>query len=174
MIPLSPQSWEKACVLCHCPQARKEAALLREKVLALCQKHRAILLYLVFGVLTTAVNYITFMALLTLWPGSSTIAPNLIAWIASVLFAYGTNRTWVFRSQTRGAAALGREILSFFGARLFSLVLDLGIVYLFVDRLGFHPGLIKLASNVLVVILNYLFSKFWIFRSPADKPGKEC
>ena len=146
---------------------------MREKVWALCQRHRDILLYLVFGVLTTAVNYITFMALLALWPGSSTVAPNLIAWFASVLFAYGTNRTWVFRSQARGAAALGREVLSFLGARLFSLALDLVIVYLFVDVLGFHPGVIKLASNVLVVILNYLFSKFWIFRSAPKNVGEE-
>ncbi len=146
---------------------------MREKLLALCQKYRDILLYLIFGALTTAVNYIAFLGLLALWPESTTIAPNLIAWFLSVLFAYVTNRTWVFRSQARGAAAVGREILSFFGARVFSLVLDLGIVYLFVDVLGFHPALIKLASNVIVVILNYIFSKFWIFRSPADKPTEQ-
>lgn len=133
------------------------------KISALCQKHRDLLRYLVFGALTTAVNQLTFMGLMRLWPGIETPLPTAVAWFVSVCFAYATNRRWVFASRTEGNA-LWREMVSFFGARVFSGVLDLGIVFVAADLWGFNADLVKLASNVLVVALNYLFSKFWIFK----------
>lgn len=133
------------------------------KLKTLYHSRRDLWLYLVFGGLTTAVNQLTFMGLIRLLPGTKTPLPTAIAWFVSVCFAYGTNRRWVFASVTRGRA-MGREMASFFGARVFSGLLDLAIVYVAVDVAGLGADLVKLASNVAVVVLNYFFSKFWVFK----------
>lgn len=125
-------------------------------------KYRELLSYLFFGVLTTVVNYVSYLLLAPFF-GTTTI-PTAIAWVLSVAFAYLTNRRWVFRSQAKGAAAVLREAGSFVGARLISGVIDVGIMWVFADRLGFNDKLVKLASNVFVVIFNYIASKLIIFR----------
>lgn len=125
-------------------------------------KYQELLSYLFFGVLTTVVNYVSYLLLAPFF-GTTTI-PTAIAWVLSVAFAYLTNRRWVFRSQAKGAAAVLREAGSFVGARLISGVIDVGIMWVFADRLGFNDKLVKLASNVFVVIFNYIASKLIIFR----------
>lgn len=125
-------------------------------------KYQELLSYLFFGVLTTVVNYVSYLLLAPFF-GTTTI-PTAIAWVLSVAFAYLTNRRWVFRSQAKGAAAILREAGSFVGARLISGVIDVGIMWVFADRLGFNDKLVKLASNVFVVIFNYIASKLIIFR----------
>ena len=79
------------------------------------------------------------------------------------LFAYVTNRTWVFQSKARGFREIFLEMLRFFGARGVSFFLDLGCMYVGVDLLHGPSLPIKIASNVLVIIINYLFSKLVIF-----------
>lgn len=101
--------------------------------------------------------------------GLSTAAANAWAWGISVLFAYVTNRRWVFESRVIGGAAIAREMGTFFGARILTGLLDTGIVVLLVDRFGMPKLLIKIASNVLVIVLNYVFSKLVIFRKGADR-----
>lgn len=133
-----------------------------ERVRELFIKYRELLSYLFFGVLTTVVNYVSYLLLAPFF-GTTTI-PTAIAWVLSVAFAYLTNRRWVFRSQAKGAAAILREAGSFVGARLISGVIDVGIMWVFADRLGFNDKLVKLASNVFVVIFNYIASKLIIFR----------
>ncbi len=133
-----------------------------ERVRELFIKYRELLSYLFFGVLTTVVNYVSYLLLAPFF-GTTTI-PTAIAWVLSVAFAYLTNRRWVFRSQAKGAAAVLREAGSFVGARLISGVIDVGIMWVFADRLGFNDKLVKLASNVFVVIFNYIASKLIIFR----------
>ena len=128
----------------------------------LCRKYREVLLYLVFGVLTTAVNFAVYWAAAR--ATGHTVFSTCLAWILSVLFAYFTNRRWVFESKAAGNGAIAREMISFFGARLFSGLLDVGIMYVFVDLLHWNDSLVKLGSNVLVVVLNYLFSKLFIFK----------
>lgn len=135
----------------------------------LFQKYRELILYLVFGVLTTAVNYVAYLICAPFF--ERTIAPTLIAWVLSVLFAYFTNRRWVFQSKAQGRRAVLTEMGSFFGARVLSGVLDVAIMWVFVDKLGFWDKLIKLLSNVFVVIFNYVASKLWIFRSK-ENAGK--
>ena len=92
------------------------------------------------------------------------------AWAVSVAFAYITNREWVFQSRARGIKNVLRECLTFFALRAGTYFMDLLIVWFFVDYLGFSETLrkyaVKLASNVLVVIVNYFFSKFIVFRRP--------
>ena len=131
--------------------------------LDLMKKYREVILYLIFGVLTTLVNLISYF-LLTDVAGVNYLFSNVLAWVLSVLFAYGTNRVWVFQSQAKGTAAILKEMVSFFGARLFSGGLDMGIMFVCVSLIGLPDGVIKILSNILVIVLNYLFSKLWIFK----------
>jgi putative flippase GtrA len=132
----------------------------------LFHKYREGILYLFFGGLTTLVNYIIYIAYFwVIDPKSTTVIPNVLAWIGAVLFAYVTNRTWVFRSEATGASAISREILAFAGARVFTLVLETAILWVTVDYLALPNLLMKLLCSVIVVVLNYVFSKLWVFKS---------
>ena len=129
----------------------------------LSKKYRDILLYLIFGALTTLENIVTYAALTRLL-GMGEIGSNDWAWVRPVLFAYVTNKLWVFENRDFGARHLAREFGSFVAARLFSGALDMGIMWLFVTRLACPDLLVKTASNVVVIVLNYLFSKLIIFK----------
>ena len=120
---------------------------------------KEIIMYLIFGVLTTLVNIIVFYITSDLFM-IATIPSNIIAWILSVLFAYVTNRRFVFSSK----GDIKKELLSFFSVRLLSLVIDTIIVYIGIDVLIFDPLVVKIASNIVVVIANYIFSKFLVFK----------
>ncbi len=151
------------------------------KLRSLLQKHREFLLYIVFGVLTTVVNYIVYFLCKAL--GLSYSPATVIAWIAAVIFAYVVNRIWVFQSRASGARAIAREAVLFVGARLFSLVLELAVMFVGMDLL--HAGsfvlaafgrtlpagefLTKTAAQVIVVLTNYVFSKLVIFRRKASE-----
>lgn len=128
----------------------------------LLRKNRELISYLVFGVLTTAVNYITYLLFAPLF--ETTTIPTAIAWILSVIFAYITNRIFVFRSTARGWKALLFEVVSFFGARVLSGVLDVVFMWIFADYMGFDDKWMKLISNVFVIIFNYIASKLVVFR----------
>lgn len=135
-------------------------------------KYREQLAYLFFGGVTTVANIGTY-ALLHVALGMHSDLANALAWAVAVALAYITNRIWVFRSHTRGAALL-RELGAFVAGRLLTGVMDEGIMHLATQVIG--PRLIpearrrlwdmgvKLFSNVLVVILNYVFSKLFIFK----------
>lgn len=141
-----------------------------EKLKPLYYRYQEIIHYLFFGGLTTVVNYAAYLLFAWLLPVNTTTLPTVIAWILSVLFAYATNRVWVFRSQVRGAAILA-EMTGFAGARLFSGLLDVLIMWIAVDCLGYNDLIVKLLSNVLVIIINYFLSKFLIFRK---KPPEQA
>lgn len=142
-----------------------------KKMIQLWKKHREVLSYLVFGVLTTAVNVGLFMALTT-WTNLSTGLANAIALGASILFAYITNKIWVFESRLTGWPAV-TEFAKFIACRLATGVMDELIVVLGVDHLGAALSLaentlwalaVKIFANILVIIANYAFSKLLIFR----------
>ena len=92
------------------------------------------------------------------------VISTALAWCVSVLFAYFTNRKWVFHSTADGRRAVLKEMAAFFSCRLGTGVLDLGIMYVFADQLQFHDVAVKAVSNILVIVLNYVFSKVLIFR----------
>ena len=144
------------------------------KLKSLFQKYREQIAYLFFGGVTTLVNIAVYA--LASRAGLSTGVANAIAWAAAVLVAYVTNRRWVFDSHSRGAAA-AKEFSSFVACRLGTGLLDEAIMVLGVDRLGpvvapNHLALwglgVKVFSNVLVIVLNYVFSKVFIFRKKKD------
>ena len=136
-------------------------------VKALFRKNRELISYLVFGVLTTLVNYIAYLLFAPLF--ETTTVPTAIAWVLSVIFAYITNRIFVFRSEARGWKALLFEVISFFGARALSGVLDIGFMWLFADYMGFNDKWMKLISNVFVILFNYVASKLVVFRKKGGK-----
>ena len=87
-----------------------------------------------------------------------------LAWLLSVIFAYVTNRKYVFESTAYGGKAVLIELASFLGCRIFSGVLDIFLMWLLVDMAGFPDLVIKILSNIIVIVLNYVASKFWIFK----------
>lgn len=137
----------------------------RTLIIQLIKKYHAILAYLVFGGLTTVINILVFAVLNPLM--NYQIA-NIIAWFLSVLFAYITNKLWVFSSQTIGFTALIREMSSFFTFRGLSLLMDIFMMWLGISVLRVNPVLTKIVDNVIVVVANYFFSKLYIFKSSKD------
>ena len=133
----------------------------------LFEKHLDKILYLVFGGLTTAVNVGVYW--LCAHPLGMPVVPGtVIAWFVAVLFAYLTNRKWVFRSKASTGKEILRESVSFFLCRLGTGVLDWVLMYLLVDRLHWNDLYVKIGVNVLVIILNYVASKFLIFRQKRE------
>ena len=94
---------------------------------------------------------------------------NVLAWIVAVTVAYFTNKIYVFESRSFSPAVLVREIILFAGARIFSLVCEMGFMWLTVDLMGGDDRIMKLIAAVFVVIINYVFSKLFIFKSNSNK-----
>lgn len=127
-------------------------------------QYKSILFYLVFGVLTTLVNIVTYHLCYEVW-GVPNVPSNIIAWVLSVAVAYLTNKVWVFDSKSFAPAVLLPELWKFVSCRLATGLMDLAIMWVGVDLLRGPATPIKIGSNVLVVILNYAFSKLLIFKS---------
>ena len=128
-----------------------------EKVLT-----RDVILYIVFGVLTTCVNLISFYILNSLIHINENIA-NLIAIPLSILFAYFTNRKWVFHTQARGFTENFKEFCKFIAGRAFTMFIEFfGCMILF--KLPIPAIISKLAVNILVIILIFFISKFFAFK----------
>ena len=124
-------------------------------------KYQEYISYLVFGVLTTLVNLVIFYVLERLM---NYLVANVIAWIGAVIFAYVVNKLFVFESDRRDPKGLLFEISTFFAARLISLGLEEGILFVFVTQMGFSARIVKLIAQILVVIFNYVASKLVVFR----------
>lgn len=120
---------------------------------------KQIILYAIFGMLTTLVNivvYFLFARLISI----NVVFSNVLAWFFSVLFAYVTNRKWVFQSQKKQVL---KECINFYVGRIGTGLLDTFLMFVFVELLEFDDLLVKICVNILVIILNYVISKFWIF-----------
>ena len=132
--------------------------------------NREIVLYLVFGVLTTLVDWVVSFALYRT-PLNTHIA-NVIAWAAAVLFAYVTNRVWVFESHREGASAIARELAVFAGGRVATLVMQELVFLALHDMLHISEYIVKVIAAVLVVIGNYVISKWIVFRKDEDESSE--
>ena len=142
------------------------------EILKLIKKYRSQLLYVVFGALTTAVNVAAYSLCFSVL-GIPNVPSVAAAWILAVLFAFITNKLWVFESKSFAPDVLKHEIPSFFAARILTGLLDMGVMYLAVDVLHWNAAVWKLISNILVIILNYIASKLIIFRRQADEKEAE-
>lgn len=147
-----------------------------KKIKELYKKYEEVILYVVFGVLTTVVNFIAFLLFTKVLGEKVYLLNNVLAWFVAVVFAYITNKIWVFDSKSWAFKVLIKEIPSFFAARLFSLGVEEAGLWLFVEKLKFNEisftvfsfnltgqFIAKVVLAVIVVILNYFFSKFIIF-----------
>ena len=123
--------------------------------------------YLFFGVVTTAVNWIVYYGLDLL--GVNYLIAQVIAWIAAVIAAYVTNRRYVFHSTVTDPPGIVKEFSGFVGARILSFLIETFILWLFVDRIGVSELIVKIPASVLTVILNYIFSKLFIFKNSEKK-----
>ncbi|MCE6030137.1 GtrA family protein [Lactiplantibacillus pentosus] len=127
----------------------------------LWRRYQSVLPYLIFGGLTTVINFIVFGIFDQFWP--YWIA-NTIAWLLSVLFAYVTNKRWVFESHTPTFRSVLAEMTSFFGFRLLSYFVDQGIMIVGISVLHGNSLLVKLIDQIIIVLLNWFFSKLFIFK----------
>ena len=134
-----------------------------KKIMDLVRKYWDVLSYLFFGVLTTVVNYAVYLPCYNLL-GLSAAVSNVIAWVAAVAFAYLTNKPWVFKSHDWSMKTVVPELTKFVACRVGSGALETGIIFVFVDWLGFDGNVFKLITSVLVVILNYIGSKLLVFK----------
>lgn len=139
-----------------------------DKLKALLRKvvNRETLLYLLFGALTTGVSYASALAFYNTLPFEGTtlnMVSNVLSWILAVAFAFVTNKLYVFESKSWRRQVLLRELLTFVSARLLSLGLELLCMWLLVDCLGMAFAIAKLLANVLVILVNYVLSKWIIF-----------
>ena len=121
------------------------------------------ILYLIFGVITTLVNLVVF-ALCSKFLSLPWEASNIIAWIVAVIVAFITNKTFVFESKDKSLKTLLWEISTFAFARVFSLVAEYAVLFLMIDLLEIEEFISKIFVNVLVIIINYIFSKLIIFK----------
>ena len=161
-------------------------------------KYREIIMYIVFGVLTTIISFASYYAARWIFPGaesvpvwlrwifnitsvfgtdSATALPVIISWILSVTFAFVTNRTVVFRSAEKRVSGVLREAASFYAARLATLFVDLVIMFLLVDltviKNSWYELGCKLFSNIIILILNYVLSKLLVFRKKTESERKD-
>lgn len=136
-----------------------------KRIINLYKKYQEIINYLIVGVLTTIVSLATYyICVLTFLNPNKAIElqiANIISWIIAVLFAFVTNKIFVFKSKNKN---LFKEFTSFVGARVLTLLLDMLIMFVMVTALGINDKVSKLVVQVVVTILNYVFSKIFVFR----------
>lgn len=133
-----------------------------KKVESLLQRYSSQIMYLIFGVLTTIINIVVFISAIKI--GVNNDYSNILAWLISVAFAYVTNRIWVFGSKQTGLKNILVEMGMFFLSRIVTLGFDIAIVDFGVKILRQNPIVWKLIDNVVVIILNYVFSKIFVFK----------
>lgn len=121
---------------------------------------RELVLYVVFGAFTFLVNIVTYFLFESVM-GINYLVSNVLAWFFSVLFAYITNRRWVFESKSPDIL---KEMSLFFGGRIFSGVVDTVLMYLFIDVLVLGNTFSKIVVQIIVIVLNYVFSKLIVFK----------
>ena len=126
-------------------------------------KYKEALLYLFFGVLTTLVNIVTYYLFFDLF-NVANVTSTVVAQFFAIIFAYVTNKLWVFNSKSWQFKTISFEIFSFFGCRLASAAFDVIFMWVSVDILSLWPILMKVVANVIVVVLNYFASKLLIFK----------
>ncbi len=130
------------------------------KLLDLYKKYKEIINYLIFGGLTTLISIVTY-ALFAKVFNIDYLISNVLSWIIAVLFAYITNKIFVFESKSKKNI---KEITSFFFFRIVSLLIEMIILYIFVDMFHIDDLFTKIIAQVIVIVANYVFSKVFVFK----------
>lgn len=136
-----------------------------KKIINIYKKYKEIINYLIFGILTTIINLLVYyiLTLTILNPQNAFFLQiaNIISWIVSVVFAYITNRKYVFESKNKD---ISKEFSGFVGSRIITLIMDMLIMFIGVTIFNGNDKIFKIISQVLVIISNYLFSKILVFK----------
>ena len=140
------------------------------KIKELYQKYKEIINYLIFGVLTTVVSLVTYyICVYTILDPDNAVQlqiANVISWIISVAFAYITNRKFVFESKEKNKI---KEASKFVTSRIATLIMDMAIMYVGVTALKFNDKIMKLISQVVVIVMNYILSKLIVFKKKVSQ-----
>ena len=134
-----------------------------EKFINLYKKNEEILNYLIFGVLTTIISIASY-AIFTNIFNISILVSNVLSWILSVLFAFITNKLFVFKSKHKSFRDSFIECFKFYASRLFSLGVESLILYIGASILHINDMIVKIFAQVIVIILNYILSKILVFK----------
>ncbi len=129
----------------------------------LLRRYRQVILYGIFGFLTFLVSVSSYAFLLRAL-GMNVLIANVVSWVLAVLFAFFTNRRWVFDGRSDASKGLPGQMVSFFGGRLFTLAVEELILLVFVTWLAFNGVAVKIVAQAVVIVLNYFISKFWVFK----------
>ena len=129
------------------------------KLLNLYKKYKEIINYLIFGVLTTLISIVTY-AIFTKVFHIDYLISNVLSWIIAVLFAYITNKIYLFQTKSKKNI---KQITSFFFFRVVSLIIEMIILYIFVDILHIDDLVTKIIAQIIVIVSNYVFSKVFVF-----------
>lgn len=146
-------------------------------IITIFNKYKEIITYIIFGIFTTLVNFFAFWLFTKIFGEELYLVNNAIAWVVGVVFAYITNKLFVFESKSWNLKLIAKEITGFLGARVFSFLVEEGGMFLFISVLGLGEKtltllgftitgqfIVKILLAVIVVVLNYVFSKFIIFK----------
>ena len=132
-------------------------------LISLFYRYHEIILYLIFGALTTLLDFLVYFPLANLLSVHYLIA-NLVSWIVAVIFAYVTNRIFVFESTSSAPKDIIVEFLAFIGGRVFSFLVQELLLFIMVDLMHRSANLSKIIVAIVVIILNYIISKLLVFR----------
>ena len=138
-----------------------------EKIKSLYKKYKEIINYLIIGVLTTLVSLVTFYIVRILFLTNDTQLDiqisNIISWFFAVLFAFITNKKYVFESKKKGKENLA-EMIKFYLSRISTLLIDMGVMWLLTAPLNINDKISKILVQFIIVILNYVLSKIFVFK----------
>ena len=123
------------------------------------KKHRELVVYLICGFLTFVVSMVVYALLSEIFRINVLVA-NIITWIIAVYFAFSVNRKFVFKSNGNFTS----ELIQFYLGRVVTLVVEQAMLYIFIIRLMFNNMTIKSIAQVVIIILNYIISKFIVFK----------
>lgn len=128
------------------------------------KRHKEILMYLFFGGCTTLISIFSF-AYFNIVLSINELISNVISWILAVLFAFFTNRIWVFQAKTESLHDFIKQMITFYGSRLLTLGMEEAILFIFVSSYQFNSVAIKILAQICVLIGNYIMSKLLVFKS---------
>ena len=119
--------------------------------------------YLIFGFLAFVLNYVLYFVFASMLQ-MHYMGATALSWLLTVVFAYWTNRTFVFKSKNKDARSLGKDFIAFIGARVATELLELALMFLMVDCADINEYMSKFVCQVIVILANYFLSKLWIFK----------
>lgn len=137
----------------------------------LMKKYEELIMFIIVGVCTMIVSLVSYFIM------ANTLqmyyqAANIISWVLAVAFAYVTNKKYVFKSPYTSVQATTKELVSFVSSRVASLLVEILSMFFFVQVCQIDDNIVKLMNQVLVTVLNYIFSKFWVFRKEKQHRGQ--